>query len=41
MAKLKAKDEKLDFLHLPIIGKDYGWADVQKYGCQLLFVADL
>lgn len=41
MAKLKAKDEKLDILHLPIIGKDYGWADVQKYGSQLLFVADL
>lgn len=41
VAKLKAKDEKLDALHLPIIGKDYGWADVQKYGSQLLFVANI
>lgn len=41
MMKLRMIDEKLNTTHLATIAKDYGWADVQKYGSQLLFVADL
>lgn len=41
MMKLRMIDEKLNTGHLATIGKDYGWADVQKYGSQLLFIADV